>query len=1176
MAGISFSTFRTFVNDNIAASNDTLLKLDPNANDGMGIKAKDVGADKIRSSLFQSRTAEQQEINNQIRNAFMNAVLAECGVSNADKLPQNVKDVMNLSDYKGFFTFNSSLRADGNNSTLGRPLSLRRIRAVVQEVKDYQSSVAKTLSDVGKSLRYEACDLNEALSGSQRRADAAAAFSLLGLPSNDRRDRTWEGVRGHILISKLPAALERLAQRRPGTSVTRALLWDALGAGNPPGNLRRMSQAEFAAALSNRLCDIARRGFTLSPSEQQVGFEGAMYQTLMTGLKYESAMAVHDGRKTADISDFLAPPLLGQRMDLSVKSPAGWLDKAKVDLKNDLPRSAGSLYMFGDETLIDVSHPEAGKTDDQVIQDLLDNVDVKMQQRRGTNMSDMEKAALLTCLRQESANFLLAIKPEIGHEHEPFMQNRMVSFSFDDQNRIKVVITPRDPNKATRDYRIEATLHADGSCIVDAFRVEDRFDKRPEEILGNAGRVLDYIPGDLARGLSAQRKNDATALFSFVNLGLEESFENGEVAFDSVGRMLISLLPSALEKLETRKEGMPVTRTEVWAALKLGNPPANLELMTRDEFTRALFGGIVDRVKADLLTVPKHRLPKGKMWDDLSAVLQAGLRYESAIDVLKAEREIHLSDFVVPPTYGEALHIPSGPKSNPHTIDKRLSKLESSLPDDLRRLQTGQYEFGETILFNPITPVEGQRLLNSKSKGDAAEFIALMKAKINGIVKERRGSELSDAEMTSLLSCLSQRGENILGGIDGVAFGGLDNRKVSFSFDEQKRIKVVITPLNPKTELRDYRIEATLHTDGACIVDNFWLGPRTEENTLANAGRILAIEAFDLTTVFTGQKRHDAAAVLSLIDLRSGFGSDDNASAIILSGRLPDVVDKLANREPPGAPITRTMLWQAMGLGDLPPGLEDMPKGQFSRRLSDRILSRAMEDCEKYLPPEDPESAWIPIVSLCNALICGFKYESALEILSSHDRAVQLSDFVAPPAYGNAINNPKTPEDLLAICKSTLMNDLRRASGTKCTFAGVVLYDMNVEGKGRELKTAETTKDKNPALEFVNKMMDEINALALKKRGKELSTKEMAGLFGCIAQQSGQIFIALDQKGLANNINYREHTFTFDDKGQIKVEIKPNPPDKFARDYKIEATVREDGVCIIDNLIVSKRLRPVP
>ena len=1027
----------------------------------------------------------------------------------------------------------------------------KKARDVAQED---MVSIAKTLSDVGRSLGYQACDLNEAFSGTQR-ADAATAFSLLGLPTNDLQNQTWGGVRGHILISKLPAALERLAQRGRGTPITRGLLWEALGAGNPPDNLMGMSKAEFATTLSNRLFDFARRDYKLSPTERRVKFEGPLSRTLMTGLKYESAMELHNGQKSFKDSDFLTPQIFGERMDPSAKSPAEWLSTAKEGLEEDLSGAVGCLYRFGDTHLFDANDLYEKKSADVVIEDLLVKVNKEVKTRRGTDMSDMEKAGLLTCFRQKSANFLATFDAQISQEK--CFQNREISLSFDDQNRIKVLVTPRDPNSAIRDYRIEATLNEDGTCIVDNFWLGSR----TKETLVNAEKIISPGTFDLATVFTGQKQHDAATVLSLIDL------RRGEYDQDFAGYMLLGLLPGVLGKLANRQPpNAPITRTMLWKTLGIGVPPQGLEDMPRNEFSRILAERLVGRANEDCRKFqPPARLKEMNPLVYLQGALKLGLTYESAVDILTFKnREIGLSDFVAPPSYGNAIN-------NHNPTEELLKNCKRTILRDFIQMHDYKCTFEGEILLD--TEKKGGEVLkrgNDINLNENSGAVDNMLKQINRIAKQKRGKELSDQEMAGLLGCMGQQTGDFPCYLDTEAFHDIiNNKELNFSFDNQGRIKVSIKPVHPERFGRGYQIEATIHENGVCIIDKLWVGARTEE-TLVNAGKILGIEAFDLNTCFTGKKRFDAAAVLSLIDLKPEFEFDNPQShlpRIMLPSILPGVLDELANRQPPNAPITRTMLWKTLGIGVPPQGLEDMPRDRFSRILAAHLVNRAEKDCNEIQIPNGGINLK-PLDRLTYLLLSGVKYEAALNILSSAgDNEITLSDFVTPPVIGNAINNSRPPDVLLQKCKQQVARDIHGINNSKCTLEDNLLFDTEKKDSGLQLKG----KRDNQCMPFVTNMLEQINRIALQKRGRELSDREMAGLLGCIGQQSAGVLSSLDGDVLSKNNSNRDLRLSFDDQGRIKVSIKPLYPERLARDYQIEATIHENGVCIIDKLHVSAR-----
>lgn len=131
---VNFNTFSALVETNRITPGESLVQF---AGRSIGFKPGD--ADSIGGGFLGWRSRGQQEINNRVRNLFLKSVLKELKVANATQLPENVKKAMELNDYCGVFGDKSSLTTAGG-STKGKPLSLRRIRAVVEAVKDYQDN----------------------------------------------------------------------------------------------------------------------------------------------------------------------------------------------------------------------------------------------------------------------------------------------------------------------------------------------------------------------------------------------------------------------------------------------------------------------------------------------------------------------------------------------------------------------------------------------------------------------------------------------------------------------------------------------------------------------------------------------------------------------------------------------------------------------------------------------------------------------------------------------------------------------------------------------------------------------------------------------------------------------------------------------------------------------------
>ena len=124
--GRQFAAFADFAKAN-ESNPDALVRMGANEkpdelwdkdNNPRRIVVKDDG-DAIRSwnKLF-FRFGAKAECNDEVRNIFRNTILAVCGVNEMKDLPKPVLDVMNASDYNK-----------------GRPLSVRRIKAVTDAVK---------------------------------------------------------------------------------------------------------------------------------------------------------------------------------------------------------------------------------------------------------------------------------------------------------------------------------------------------------------------------------------------------------------------------------------------------------------------------------------------------------------------------------------------------------------------------------------------------------------------------------------------------------------------------------------------------------------------------------------------------------------------------------------------------------------------------------------------------------------------------------------------------------------------------------------------------------------------------------------------------------------------------------------------------------------------------------
>ena len=136
-SNINFQKFVNFVDANPKTSDKSLVKLQGVRGHEICMKsAQDDGIGGLFSGWF--RSSGQQTVNNCIRNAFLKSVLKKCHVKDASLLPPEVKKAMALDDYNGIFGSAKSL-TDKGGSTTGKPLTLRRIRAVVQAVKDYEA-----------------------------------------------------------------------------------------------------------------------------------------------------------------------------------------------------------------------------------------------------------------------------------------------------------------------------------------------------------------------------------------------------------------------------------------------------------------------------------------------------------------------------------------------------------------------------------------------------------------------------------------------------------------------------------------------------------------------------------------------------------------------------------------------------------------------------------------------------------------------------------------------------------------------------------------------------------------------------------------------------------------------------------------------------------------------------
>ena len=132
-------TFWEFADGGLAEKpgDDTLTAIyeDPNAVDGpkQRVISKDrlVDGDDAIGRVWRSK--RQKDLNNEVRTTFLKAVIAEFG--GFDKIPQNVRKALELSKF--------SIVGDTNGSdfkvTSGKPLSARRIRAVLNAVSDFKS-----------------------------------------------------------------------------------------------------------------------------------------------------------------------------------------------------------------------------------------------------------------------------------------------------------------------------------------------------------------------------------------------------------------------------------------------------------------------------------------------------------------------------------------------------------------------------------------------------------------------------------------------------------------------------------------------------------------------------------------------------------------------------------------------------------------------------------------------------------------------------------------------------------------------------------------------------------------------------------------------------------------------------------------------------------------------------
>lgn len=153
VSSVDFQKFVEFADQNSKASGKSLIKLQGSGDRPIAIKSvQDDTIGGFGGGWF--RNIGQQDVNNYIRNAFLQSVLKRCGVEDASRLPPGVKKAMALSDYNGIFGSAKSLTGAGG-STTGKPLSLRRIRTVVQAVKDYEDSRMKDLQSCLESFNYK-------------------------------------------------------------------------------------------------------------------------------------------------------------------------------------------------------------------------------------------------------------------------------------------------------------------------------------------------------------------------------------------------------------------------------------------------------------------------------------------------------------------------------------------------------------------------------------------------------------------------------------------------------------------------------------------------------------------------------------------------------------------------------------------------------------------------------------------------------------------------------------------------------------------------------------------------------------------------------------------------------------------------------------------------------------
>lgn len=131
----SAATFQLFVNfAKNSASDDAVAKLDRDPSSGFQDHSFSVSESKqdhahtINPFTWGKRDPKLQDINNQVRNTFRDAVYGMFG--GEAHVPQSVKDAMKLADY-----------GSGKESTLGRPLSVRRIKDVAAAIANATNPV---------------------------------------------------------------------------------------------------------------------------------------------------------------------------------------------------------------------------------------------------------------------------------------------------------------------------------------------------------------------------------------------------------------------------------------------------------------------------------------------------------------------------------------------------------------------------------------------------------------------------------------------------------------------------------------------------------------------------------------------------------------------------------------------------------------------------------------------------------------------------------------------------------------------------------------------------------------------------------------------------------------------------------------------------------------------------